>query len=188
MSSQPVFSFYFRRCIRGFRGKKLPSDPSLYLHRPVATDPSVALEDGELFYVLAPVPHLGNFSSWETAEELFRAKVLSILEERVLPELCDSLVFAESVDPRYFKKALLSPLGAGFSIAPTLSQSAWLRFHNRADKVKNLYFCGAGVHPGGGLPGVATSAKVIESLVRQDYPGICASQLVEDRVSQGALA
>ena len=171
-----------------FRGKKLPSDPSLYLHRPVATDPSVALEDGELFYVLAPVPHLGNFSSWETAEELFRAKVLSILEERVLPELCDSLVFAESVDPRYFKKALLSPLGAGFSIAPTLSQSAWLRFHNRADKVKNLYFCGAGVHPGGGLPGVATSAKVIESLVRQDYPGICASQLVEDRVSQGALA
>ncbi len=171
-----------------FGGKKLPPDPSLYLHRPVATDPSVALDDGELFYVLAPVPHLGNFSSWETAEGAFRAKVLSILEERMLPGLSDSLVFAEAVDPRYFKKALLSPLGAGFSIAPTLSQSAWFRFHNRADKVKNLYFCGAGVHPGGGLPGVVTSAKVVESLVRRDYPGVCIPPRVEDRVPQGALA
>jgi phytoene desaturase len=153
-----------------FKGSKLPPDPSLYLHRPAATDPSMQVSDGELFYVLAPVPHLGHYNSWRSDERHFRQTVLSILEKRIMPGLTSELTFAESVDPRYFRDTLMSPLGAGFSIAPLLSQSAWGRFHNRMDKVPNLYLCGAGVHPGGGLPGVATSAKVIEWMVARDYP------------------
>jgi phytoene desaturase len=125
------------------------------------------LTDGELFYVLAPVPHLGNYSGWKLDEPLFRKTVLSILEARTLPGLTSELVFAESIDPRYFRDTLMSPLGAGFSIAPLLSQSAWGRFHNRMDKLPNLYLCGAGVHPGGGLPGVVTSAKVVEHMIRR---------------------
>jgi phytoene desaturase len=153
-----------------FAGANLPVDPSLYLHRPAATDLSMRVPDGELFYVLAPVPHLGNYNNWNLQEGRFREVVFSILESRILPGLKAELVFAESVDPRYFRDVLMSPLGAGFSIAPVLSQSAWGRFHNRMDKVPNLYLCGAGVHPGGGLPGVVTSAKVVERMVRRDYP------------------
>jgi phytoene desaturase len=82
--------------------------------------------------------------------------------------LSQELQFAEAIDPRYFRETLQSPLGAGFSIAPVLTQSAWFRFHNRADRVPNLYLCGAGVHPGGGLPGVVTSAKLVEKLVGDD--------------------
>ncbi|NDC39365.1 MAG: hypothetical protein EBZ48_15205 [Proteobacteria bacterium] len=152
-----------------FHGSALPGDPSLYLHRPAATDPSaVALPSEDHFYVLAPVPHLGNFSSWVLSHEGFKTRVVEILERRVLPGLQAHLAFAEAVDPRYFRDILQSPLGAGFSIAPLLLQSAWFRFHNRADCVPNLYLCGAGVHPGGGLPGVVTSAKVVENLVRKD--------------------
>jgi phytoene desaturase len=132
----------------------------------------MALDDGELFYVLAPVPHLGNFNDWNADRARFTTIVLDILSERVLPELSSELVFAESVDPRYFRDILSSPLGAGFSIAPTLTQSAWFRFHNRMDKIPNLYLCGAGVHPGGGLPGVVTSAKVVEGMVAQDFPAV----------------
>lgn len=152
-----------------FKGSQLPHDPSLYLHRPAATDPSMRIPDGELFYVLAPVPHLGHYDSWKSDERHFRSTVLSILETRILPKLSSELAFAESVDPRYFRDALISPLGAGFSIAPLLSQSAWGRFHNRMDKIPNLYLCGAGVHPGGGLPGVVTSAKVVERMVARDF-------------------
>lgn len=151
-----------------FSGDSLPPDPSLYLHRPAATDASMRRGDGDVFYVLAPVPHLGNYDRWALDEPRFRASVLSILEQRVLPGLVSQLEFAESVDPRYFRDSLHSPLGAGFSIAPILSQSAWFRFHNRMDKIANLYLCGAGVHPGGGLPGVVTSAKVVERMVRAD--------------------
>jgi phytoene desaturase len=153
-----------------FRGDRLPKDPSLYLHRPVATDPSMRVSDGELFYVLAPVPHLGNYDGWKFDEPRFKETVLSILQERVLPGLQTELAWGESIDPRYFRDVLMSPLGAGFSIAPLLSQSAWFRFHNRMDKVPNLYLSGAGVHPGGGLPGVVTSAKVVERMVKRDFP------------------
>jgi phytoene desaturase len=154
-----------------FSGSRLPPDPSLYLHRPAATDPSLRDESGELFYVLAPVPHLGNFNNWEGEESRFKETVISILEERALPGLSTQLEFSSSIDPRYFKNTLMSPLGAGFSIAPLLRQSAWFRFHNRMDKIENLYLCGAGVHPGGGLPGVVTSAKVIENMVRRHNVG-----------------
>jgi phytoene desaturase len=153
-----------------FKGKKLPKDPSLYLHRPAATDTSMSVQDGEIFYVLAPVPHLGNFKDWNSDLGLFTNTVVDILSERVLPGLSTELVFGESIDPRYFRDTLFSPLGAGFSIAPLLSQSAWFRFHNRMDKIPNLYLCGAGVHPGGGLPGVVTSAKVVERMVVRDFP------------------
>jgi phytoene desaturase len=152
-----------------FSGNSLPDDPSLYLHRPAATDPSFDISDGDLFYVLAPVPHLGNFNNWAEHADDFKKVVIAALEESVLPELNQELEFAEAVDPRYFHKDLHSHLGAGFSIAPTLSQSAWFRFHNRMDKVQGMYLCGAGVHPGGGLPGVATSAKVIERMIKRDF-------------------
>ena len=151
-----------------FKGRKLPPDPSLYLHRPASTDKTFERSDGDLFYVLAPVPHLGKFSDWQSQEGAFRSTVLSVLGERVLPGISESISFAESVDPRYFRDTLSSHVGAGFSIAPTLQQSAWFRFHNRMDRVRGLYLCGAGVHPGGGLPGVVTSAKVVERLVRGD--------------------
>jgi len=152
-----------------FNGSQLPPDPSLYLHRPAATDPSYRSDNGDLFYVLAPVPHLDNFSDWHLEEPQFRAVVTSILEQRALRGLSANLEFASSIDPRYFKETLLSPRGAGFSIAPLLRQSAWFRFHNRMDTIGNLFLCGAGVHPGGGLPGVLTSAKVIEKIIRRVY-------------------
>jgi phytoene desaturase len=130
----------------------------------------MSLDDGELFYVLAPVPHLGLCNDWDSDRNRFTQTVVDILSERVLPGLSEELVFSEAIDPRYFRDTLMSPHGAGFSIAPLLSQSAWFRFHNRMDKISNLYLCGAGVHPGGGLPGVITSAKVIEGIVMRDFP------------------
>jgi phytoene desaturase len=170
-----------------FKGRQLPKDPSLYLHRPASTDPTMATSDGDLFYVLAPVPHLGNFDGWNFDLSRFTNTVVEILSERVLPGLATDLHFAESIDPRYFRDTLSSPLGAGFSIAPLLSQSAWFRFHNRMDKIPNLYLCGAGVHPGGGLPGVVTSAKVIEKMVIRDFPSGTASQLpVDDIIARSA--
>jgi phytoene desaturase len=110
------------------------------------------------------------FSSWEEQKGEFEKLVLEILQARVLPNLVGELEFSYSVDPRYFRDQLSSTYGSGFSIAPTLSQSAWFRFHNKTDKVENLYLCGAGVHPGGGLPGVVTSAKVVEKMILNDYP------------------
>ncbi|HBW83927.1 MAG TPA: phytoene desaturase, partial [Gammaproteobacteria bacterium] len=148
-----------------FKGKSLPEDFSLYLHRPTATDPSFAPEGCDSFYVLAPVPNLNAGIDWETQGPLLRRRIIESLSENMLPGLEQNLVTDFYMTPEDFKKDYLSVGGAGFSVAPLFNQSAWFRFHNRAEGPKNLYLVGAGTHPGAGLPGVVSSAKVLDRLV-----------------------
>ena len=148
-----------------FGRKVLADDFSLYLHRPTATDPSLAPEGCDCWYVLSPVPHLGGDVDWEAASETYKVKVLEYLEERYLPGLRDHIVTEMHIDPRYFRDRLNSHLGSAFSVEPTLMQSAWLRPHNKSEDVEGLYFAGAGTHPGAGLPGVMSSGKIVADLI-----------------------
>ena len=150
-----------------FDGKGLPPDPSLYLHRPAATDPSLQPPGHDGFYVLAPVPNLRSKIDWASASVRLRDQVVRELEDRALPGLSRHIITERVMTPMDFEQDYLSRHGAGFSIAPTLRQSAWLRFHNRAP-LPGLYLVGAGTHPGAGLPGVLTSAKVVEKLLSQE--------------------
>jgi phytoene desaturase len=148
-----------------FKRKTLAADFSLYLHMPTLTDASLAPEGGEAFYVLSPVPHLGAEIDWEKAAPLYRDRILKFLEDKYLPGLRENIVALHHIDPRHFRDTLNSHLGAAFSAQPLLTQSAWFRPHNRADDFDNLYFVGAGTHPGAGLPGVLASAKIADDLI-----------------------
>ena len=148
-----------------FNRKVLADDFSLYLHMPTKTDPSLAPEGGETFYVLSPVPHLGSGIDWAQAAKPYRDRIMQFLEERYLPDLQANIVVEHMVDPRYYEGALSSYLGAAFSVQPILTQSAWFRPHNRSEEFDNLYFAGAGTHPGAGLPGVLSSAKIVADLI-----------------------
>ncbi len=150
-----------------FDGADLPADPSLYLHRPAATDPSLQPRGQDGFYVLAPVPNMQAGIDWERAAPLMRDRVVAMLEDRALPGLSGHIVTERSMTPPDFAHDYLSRHGAGFSVAPTLLQSAWFRFHNRGP-VPGLYLVGAGTHPGAGVPGVVTSAKVVEALLQAE--------------------
>jgi len=152
-----------------FDGATVPADPSLYLHRPAATDPSLQPPGRDGFYVLAPVPNLRAPIDWARAAPRLRDRLVALLEERVLPGLSQHIVTERIMTPADFATDYLSRHGAGFSVAPTLLQSAWLRFHNRA-ALPGLYLVGAGTHPGAGVPGVLTSAKVVETLLREAAP------------------
>jgi phytoene desaturase len=132
---------------------------------PTLTDPSLAPAGHEAFYVLAPVPHLGADIDWAQAAGPFRDRLMQFLEANYLPDLQANLVAEHSIDPRHFRDTLNSHLGAAFSVQPKLTQSAWFRPHNRADEFDNLYFVGAGTHPGAGLPGVLASAKIADDLI-----------------------
>lgn len=158
-----------------FNKKILADDFSLYLHRPTATDPSLAPEGHDCFYVLSPVPNNNSGLDWEKIKEEYLDRILEYLEERHLPELREHLTVKFAVTPDYFEHELRSEAGAGFGPEPRLTQSAWFRYHNRSEDVDGLYFVGAGVHPGAGVPGVVTSAKVLEKVV----PGPSASMRVD---------
>jgi phytoene desaturase len=142
-------------------------DFSLYLHRPAATDPSMAPAGHDTFYVLSPVPNLQHAIDWETEGPRYAQRILDHLEKKQLPNLGQHLVSQFHVAPPYFRDTLLTTHGTGFSIAPILTQSAWFRFHNESEDVHGLYFVGAGTHPGAGMPGVLSSAKVVENLLRR---------------------
>ncbi|MDP9470076.1 MAG: phytoene desaturase [Chloroflexota bacterium] len=148
-----------------FSRKTLAEDFSLYLHMPTLTDPSLAPDGCEAFYVLAPVPHLGGKTDWTQAAKPYRDRIMGFLEERYLPGLSKHLVAEHMIDPRHFRDTLNSYLGSAFSVEPILTQSAWFRPHNRSEELPNLYFVGAGTHPGAGLPGVLSSAKIADDLI-----------------------
>ena len=148
-----------------FVHKVLSEDFSLYIHRPTATDPSFAPSGCDSFYVLCPVPNLLGRQDWATEGPKLRNQIVAALDRTTLPNLSQTITDDFYMTPKDFEYNYLSEHGAGFSISPLFSQSAWFRFHNKAEKLKNLYLVGAGTHPGAGLPGVVSSAKVLDSLI-----------------------
>lgn len=148
-----------------FINKTLAEDFSLYLHRPTATDPSLAPEGCDCWYVLSPVPHLEADVDWTKAAEPYKQKIFEYLEKHYLPDLRRHIVTEFHIDPLHFRDTLNSHLGNAFGVEPTLLQSAWLRPHNLSEDVPNLYFVGAGTHPGAGLPGVMSSGKIVAKMI-----------------------
>ncbi|MEC8850620.1 MAG: phytoene desaturase, partial [Pseudomonadota bacterium] len=146
---------------------KLSDDFSLYLHRPTATDASFAPPGCDSFYVLCPVPNLQTDIDWSTAGQELRDRIVAALSRTILPDLENHITGEFWMDPTDFRDDYRARHGAGFSIAPIFSQSAWFRYRNRDPHIDNLYFVGAGTHPGAGLPGVVSSAKVVETLLRE---------------------
>lgn len=144
---------------------ELTSDISLYLHAPTRTDPALAPPGCESLYALVPVPNLQAGLHWQEKGPELEKLVLDILEQTVCPGLRDAVEVKFHVTPEHFSSQLLTHHGSGFSIQPTLFQSAWFRFHNRSEDVAGLYLVGAGTHPGAGLPGVLCSAKVLETYI-----------------------
>lgn len=140
-------------------------DLSVYLHRPTCTDPSMAPAGCESFYVLVPVPNLQGGHDWSKLGPEMREATIKFLERTELPGLGDCICEDFYVTPEHFQNRLNSMHGAGFSIQPIFSQSAYFRFHNKAPGIEGLYFVGAATHPGAGMPGVICSAKVLEHLI-----------------------
>lgn len=148
-----------------FERKVLADDFSLYLHRPTATDPSMAPEGCDAFYVLSPVPHLDAGIDWSKRAEAYRQRVAQHLSRTVMPELEENLATSRLLTPQDFQDNLLSFKGSAFSFEPVLTQSAYFRPHNASEDIEGLYFVGAGTHPGAGMPGVLSSAKVLDTVI-----------------------
>lgn len=148
-----------------FKHKVLAEDFSLYLHRPTATDPSFAPPGCDSFYALCPVPNNTSGIDWRTSGPALQARIVAALEKTLLPGLSQTITAAFTMTPDDFSDRYLSVDGNGFSVEPHFLQSAWFRFHNQSEGVRNLYLVGAGTHPGAGIPGVLCSARIVADLV-----------------------
>ena len=148
-----------------FNKKKLNDDISYYLHRPSSTDKSMAPEGNDCFYVLVPVPNNQSNIDWSIEGEKMKNLVIDKMQNDLMPNLKENIVEDFYLTPDYFEKDLNTKHGSGFSIQPKFSQSAYFRFHNKSEVYDGLYFVGAGTHPGAGVPGVLSSAKVLDKII-----------------------
>jgi phytoene desaturase len=156
----------YRELLRDIFDRKLLADDfSLYLHRPTATDASLAPPGCDAFYVLSPVPHLAPGVDWSVRSEDYRRRIERQLQATLLPNLQQNVVTSRVMTPLDFEQDLLAWRGSAFGMEPLLSQSAWFRPHNRAEDFERFYLVGAGTHPGAGLPGVLSSARVLDAVV-----------------------
>ncbi len=164
-----LFGERYKALLKDIYSGTLADDFSLYLHHPTATDPAMAPAGHSGFYVLSPVPHRGSFDAdWDKIAPAYADSILDALERRVLPGLKRDLVTMRLWTPKDFSTELGAHLGSAFSLEPVLWQSAFFRTHNRDDVLSNLYFVGAGTHPGAGIPGVVGSAKATAKLMIGD--------------------
>ena len=148
-----------------FKRQVLSEDFSLYLHRPTATDPSLAPKGCDTFYVLSPVPHLDSGIDWRQQAEPYRQAIADVLDKVALPGFQQHIVTSKLMTPQDFRDRLLSYKGAAFGPEPLFTQSAWFRPHNQSEDIDRLYLVGAGTHPGAGIPGVLCSAKILDQVV-----------------------
>jgi phytoene desaturase len=148
-----------------FNKKKLNNDISYYLHRPSATDKTMAPEGNDCFYVLVPVPNNQSGIDWKIEGENMKKLVVDKMEKDLMPNLKDNIIEDFYLTPDYFENDLNTKFGSGFSIQPKFTQSAYFRFHNKSEIYDGLYFVGAGTHPGAGVPGVLSSAKVLDKIL-----------------------
>jgi phytoene desaturase len=153
-----------------FSRGRLAEDFSLYLHAPTRSDPTLAPPGCDAFYVLSPVPHLGKAAiDWRSEGPAYAERILAYLENYYMPDLRRQIVTKRLFTPLDFKTELNAHLGSAFSLEPRLSQSAYFRVPNRDNKIRGLYFVGAGTHPGAGIPGVVNSAKATAAIILNDY-------------------
>ena len=148
-----------------FNKKKLNKDISYYLHRPTATDRSMAPEGNDCFYVLVPVPNNQSGIDWDIEGEKMKSLIIDKMEKDLMPNLQENIIEDFYLTPNYFENDLNTKFGSGFSIQPKFTQSAYFRFHNKSEIYDGLYFVGAGTHPGAGVPGVLSSAKVLDKIL-----------------------
>jgi len=148
-----------------FHHKTLSNSLSLFIHMPSRTDPTVAPPGCELFTVISPVPNLDSNIDWSITARPYRDRIMQFLEANYLPDLRSNILVEHYIDPLHFQNTLNSYKGAAYSARPGLTQSTWFRPHNRSEDFSNLYFVGAGTHPGAGIPAVLLSAKIADELI-----------------------
>jgi phytoene desaturase len=154
-----------------FERRRLPARPSIYVSRPTATDPSLAPAGTELLYILIPCPTLEGSIDWEGELPAFRKKVFDRLSLMGLDHLGSKLLAERVLTPKDFGRRYNLTQGSAFGLAATLLQSGPFRPTVRSARYRGLYHVGASTHPGGGVPIVTLSGRMVAQAVEEDMDG-----------------
>jgi len=150
-----------------FEGKGVADDVTVYIHISSKDEKADAPAGCENWFVMVNVP--GNKGQdWDALIPQIRSRVISKLN-RLLKTDVELLIEAEHVlDPRGIETRTQSYQGSLYGAASNNRFAAFLRHPNFSSRIKNLYFCGGSVHPGGGIPLCVMSGKIASEIMIND--------------------
>jgi phytoene dehydrogenase-like protein len=147
-----------------FNQKKTSEDFTVYVNITSKDVPSDAPKGGENWFVMINTP-ADQGQDWNQIKNELREKTIAKLN-RILKVDMDSLIQEEEVlTPPMIEQKTSSHLGALYGSSSNDKMAAFLRHPNFSSEIKNLYFCGGSVHPGGGIPLCLLSAKIATDLI-----------------------
>ncbi len=148
--------------------KILPSNPSFYTYIPTKTDPSLAPKGKNIIYILVPVPNLSGDNDWGKGIVKIKNKVLTRLKTEFGLNIKNSIETEKIFTPHDFENKFNLTSGSAFGLTHHFFQSGYFRPHNVERSIKGLYFVGASTYPGGGIPMVTLSAKLVVERILGD--------------------
>ncbi len=147
----------------------LPRDQIIFLQHPTVTDPTVAPPGKSTFRATIPVANQAKLPiDWDQSGPLIERRILEEVGRRLIPDIDDRIAVKFHTAPRDAALELSSWAGSGFGLEPVLGQSLLLRLPVRDARIRNLYFAGAGIQPGGGVAGALASAKAAAKQMQDD--------------------
>eukprot|EP01090_Pellita_catalonica_P009845 TRINITY_DN21003_c0_g1_i1.p1 TRINITY_DN21003_c0_g1~~TRINITY_DN21003_c0_g1_i1.p1 ORF type:complete len:337 (+),score=46.33 TRINITY_DN21003_c0_g1_i1:32-1012(+) len=151
-----------------FKHHDLPEQPSFYVHVCSKTDKTAAPEGTDCVTVLVPVGHITTKKKqdWSLLQRTARKAVLGTLKAKGV-DLEKHIKFEIVNSPETWRDTFNLKAGAALGLAHDIFQCGWFRPSTQHPSYKNVYFCGASVHPGTGVPIVLACAKLVAKQISQ---------------------
>lgn len=147
-----------------FQHKTIYDDPSIYLNITSKYQASDAPVGCENWFVMINVPN-NSGQHWATLIPQSRQYILTKLSRMLQIDIASLIQTEHILDPRTIEQKTSSHLGALYGNSSNNRWAAFLRHPNFSNAIKNLYFCGGSVHPGGGIPLCLQSAKIVANMI-----------------------
>lgn len=148
-----------------FKQKRPAANPTVYVCATSRTDATQAPKFCENLFVLVNAPYTSDQTKWETVKKSYRDLIVKKLENFGLENLNDSIDFEQIITPEDFEKKYAANRGSIYGTSSNGIFSAFLRIPNKSKDIENLYFAGGSTHPGGGIPLVLLSGKMVSELI-----------------------
>ncbi len=150
-----------------FLNSDIGDDFTTYIYISNKINTTDAPQGCENWYVLINAPHVKEGQDWEVIRSRVKARLLQRLEKVLGEDVAPHIAFEKIQDPRDHMLRTNSAFGAIYGNSFNSKFSVFLRHPNFSGKIKNLYFCGGTVHPGGGVPLSILSAKIVTDLIHK---------------------
>jgi phytoene desaturase len=149
-------------------------NPTIYVCATMRSDASQAPAGHENLFVLVNAPYLTDASNWERDAPAYREHILNLLtsyKQIDLHDLREHIVCEAILTPEDFKRQYGSNAGSIYGLSSNARMAPFTRPGNRSKEIQRLYFVGGSTHPGGGVPLVMLSGKIVAEMIGEDLKG-----------------